>query len=245
MFDDFKTLVIATISLIIIIVALTFIIFRTPAAIQETIIIEDEINTQQELEAVVDRQQTQLTVQSFGGEKNVKTFFENDIEYALLRNPQLTGDFELMVVDPFGNYYYEQEKESRIVFDNGDTSSKYGYNEIAEVSGELLRELNTDTEYFIAYPDSLSAGIAGIPEIPDSGASNRFLQTQLAVITNVNNNITVVAKIVHRGEEQGVLPVSERTRKSLGLDKGSIGNLKIGLLDSDKGEIGVILPSQK
>jgi len=245
MLRDFKTLAITTAVLIVVIVALTFTIFRTPTTPPETIVIEDEVDTTIELRALIEGNQTQLTIQTFGGEKNVKTFFNDGTNYALTRNPAATGDRELAIIEPFGNYYYSEQNEERIPFATGKGTAKYGYEEVASISGELLRELNTDTEYFVAYPDSLSAGIAGIEQIPDSGSSNRFLGTQFAAITNINNNVTVIAEIVHRGEEQGVLNVSERTRKTLGLSNGAIGNLEIGLISKDLSEVGAILPFQK
>jgi len=243
---DFKILFASTIGLIILLLGFSYSILRTPEVEPQTIIIEDEVNTQEELGAFVEGSKTQLIIQTFGDEKNVKTFIESDGEYALSRNPGISGDLELVITDPFGNYYFtENNLGEKIVFENGNGNAKYGYQETALISGELLRNLNTDTDLFIAYPDALSAEIAGIPVVPDSGASNRFLQNQLAVITNINNNVTVIAEIVHRVEEQGVLHISERVRKSLGLQDGALGNISIGLINKSLSEVGVIVPARK
>ena len=49
-----------------------------------------------------------------------------------------------------------------------------------------------------------------------------------------------MAEIDHRGGEQGTILVSDLTRKSLGIDNGSTGQLKIELVPADNFNLGVV-----
>ena len=50
----------------------------------------------------------------------------------------------------------------------------------------------------------------------------------------------MATEIDHRGSEQGVIMVSDATRKALRLDNGSIGNLKIELVESGTVNPGIV-----
>lgn len=182
-----------------------------------------------------------FAVLSYGGEKDIKTLEQNGQEYALVRNPSIVGGLDLVSTDPFGTYYFaEDDKGERIVFGEGSPEGKHGYDEIGLVSGKLIRDRNTSTEYFVSYPESLVAQAIGLIPVPNTGASNIVLKSRYLLIKNLNSNVSVVAEIDNRGGEQGVLLVSDLVRKSLGLDNGSKSNLSVELVPAEIYQLGVV-----
>jgi hypothetical protein len=226
-------------ALAIIAIVLMFLSSGAETPIQEEVITE-ETNQEGEV-SFVGGSETDLTVISYGGARDIKTLDVSGEEYALLRNPKATGNLDLAVVDPYGNYYFaETDNGERIVFEEGTPEGKHGYEETGLVSNLLIRERNTFTEYFVAYPDSLSAQVEGLISVPDTGVANRFLKTRYLLIKNLNSNRSVIAEIDHRSNESGTLFVSEATRNALGLDNGTQGSLRIELVPAAPSTLGVV-----
>lgn len=182
-----------------------------------------------------------VTVRYYGGPSDVKTITDGGIEYALVRNPVDVGGLTLATTELGSNYYFALDAQGeRIRYEAGDTKSFHGYNEIGLVSGRLLQDRFSSTEYFIAYPDSTSARNANFAEIPDTGVANRHLSTQVAKITNKNTGRAVVATIDHRSNQAGVLLISEAVGRELQLDSGATGNLSIELIPSEQAVLGPV-----
>lgn len=206
-------------------------------------LIEDTENSSSEAKPKTN--DSRLTIKTFGGPKKIKTFIEGSSEYALEKNPEITGGLDLALVTPNNVSYYFSENEDgeRVIFEEGNEEGSFGLNEVGLVSNELLINYNTETEYFAAYPDEISAEVAKIPVVSNGGNSSRELgENNNIFIKNLNNNIAVVAKIIHRSDEEGVILVSERIRQVLDIDEGSIGRLEITLLPIEESRIGVIRP---
>jgi hypothetical protein len=177
----------------------------------------------------------------YGGPADIKTFSDGPQEFALFRNPTRTGGLELAAADLFGSYYFAIDTEGeRIVYPAGDPDGIHGYSEVGLVSGDLIRERNSVTQYFIAYPDETSARIMNFPEIPDTGTANRFLSTQFAIITNKGTGERVAAEIDHRSQQQEALLVSEAVARELGLSDGSVAALEIELVDRETTSVGPV-----
>ena len=178
---------------------------------------------------------------TYGGKEDIKTLEENGREYALLRNPPIVEGLVLAATDLYGDYYFAEDNNGeRFVFTEGSPRGKHGYNDIGLVSKRLIRERNSATEYFAAYPKSLDGQAVGLVPVTDTGSSNTFLKSRRILITNLSSNISVVSEIDHRGGEQGSLLVSDLTRKSLGIDNGSTGHLRVELVPAENFNLGIV-----
>lgn len=182
-----------------------------------------------------------VTVKYYGGPTDIKTATDGGVEYALVRNPVSTGGLTLAATEPSGSYYFALSPNGeRIRFSDGDSKGLHGYDEVGLVSGLLVRDRFTTTEYFIAYPDSTSARNANFTDVPDTGVANRYLSTQFAKITNKNTGRSVVAQIDHRSNQAGVLLVSQAVGRELQLDNGATGNLSIELVPANQTTLGPV-----
>ncbi|MDA8611257.1 hypothetical protein N9L18_00100 [Candidatus Pacebacteria bacterium] len=237
---------------VLISVILFFIFGRNRIDIPEVAPENQNTTMEQNRELLLGGTSNNFVIYSYGGERNVKTFIdgitneegdnaEEGFEYALIRNPSFVGGLELVITNPLGNYYFaEDELGNKIPFSGGSPNSRNGYEEVSAISRELLREKNTATEYFSAYPDFLSAQALGLVPVSDTGEANNLLKSRYLLITNINSNVSVVTEIDHRNEEQGTLLVSDLTRKKLGLDNGSTGNFRVELIPKEGQSLGVV-----
>lgn len=174
------------------------------------------------------------TIQYYGGPRDIKTFITDATEYALTRNPSVTNGLTLATANPFGSYYFAlDENGNRIAYVAGDPQGLHGYFERGLVTGELVREKNSVTQYFIAYPDQTSARIMELPQVEDTGIANRYLASQFALVTNETTGKQVVAEIHHRSTQQDVLLVSEAVGRELDLDNGATANISIELIPQE------------
>jgi hypothetical protein len=182
-----------------------------------------------------------ITVRYYGGPADIKTFIDKGIEYALLRNPENVGGLTFATRERDDNYYFVLDTEgNRIPYTKGDPKGMHGYTEIGLISEALVRERIPAIEYFISYPDATSARLANMQEIADTGIANRYLSSQVAVLTNKNTGKAVVAEIDHRSTQQGALLVSEAVGRELGLDNGSTGNIEVQLVPAESKTIGPV-----
>lgn len=180
------------------------------------------------------------TVRYYGGPADIKTVTERGTEYALSKNPPATGDLTLAATVGQDQYYFTTTADGeRVPYTAGDSQGTHGYDEIGLVSGMFVRERIPAVEYFIAYPDSTSARVAGFPEIDDTGIANRFLATQVAKITNKNTGRIVIAEIDHRSTGDALL-VSEAVGRELELTSGATGNLSVELVPFGSIPIGPV-----
>jgi len=182
-----------------------------------------------------------ITVVYYGGPADVKTITEGGIEYALIRNPENVGGLTLALSDVSGTYYYALDSNgNKILYAQGDSKGLHGYEEQGEVSGMLIRNRIPATEYFVAYPDETSARLANIEPVADTGIANRYLSSQVAVITNKNTGRSVVAEIDHRSEQNSVMLVSEAVGRELQLDSGATANLLVELVPRESVVLGPV-----
>jgi len=212
---------------------------KTEVIAPETSLIQE--NERQDQERTVDVVRGGITVYAYGGPSDIKTLVTNNIEYALVRNPENVGGLELAAVDSGVSYFFALDNQGeKIPFTPGSPNGLHGYNEVGLVSGTLIQERNSYTEYFIAYPDATSARLAGMEEIPNTGVANKFLETQVAKITNINTGKSVVAEIDHRSSRENAVLMSRAVLRELGLQNGSTGNLSIELFQKDALTIGPV-----
>lgn len=182
-----------------------------------------------------------ITVKYYGGPTDIKTFVDRGIEYALVRNPENTGGLTFATRDREDSYYFAlDEAGNRIEYTKGDQGGIHGYTEIGLISEKLIRERIPAIEYFIAYPDATSARLANMQEIADTGIANRYLLSQVAVLTNKNTGKSVIAEIDHRSSQQSVMLVSEAVGRELGLDNGATGNIEVLLVPAESRTIGPV-----
>lgn len=181
-----------------------------------------------------------LKIETFGGPKDIKTSIKNGVEYALFRNPENIGGLEFVLSNEMGNYYFaENLTGEKIIFEKGTAEGDYGY-EKTLVSERFIGDLNTQTEYYSAYPQKNIALKIGIQAIEDTGAGNRFLNSKYLKITNLNNNVSVITTIETRSEKEGSLLVSEATRKALKVDEGVLGSFNLEIVDKENNNLGIV-----
>jgi hypothetical protein len=205
-------------------------VFQEPAPIEEV----KEVETPTVVEGGI-------TVKYYGGSSDIKTITERGVEYALIRNPENVGDLTVVETTPDGSFYYALDSEgNKIQYPKGEAKGIHGYTEAGVVSGTLIRDRIPVTEYFIAYPDATSARLANFQEMPDTGTANRFLASQVAIITNKNTGASVIAEIDHRSSQQGTMLISEAVGRELGLSTGATANLLITLTPKESVTLGPV-----
>lgn len=182
-----------------------------------------------------------LKIQTYGGPSDIKTITQKEIEYALLRNPQNVGGLEFAISDAFGTYYFAKDiSGQKINFEKGEANGKFGFDEVSLVSGDLIKEKSSSTEYYAAYPTKNIALKSGIQPVEDTGTANRYLSTKYLKITNLNNNVSVITEIDTRNTEEGTLMISEATRNALKVDNGSTGSFSLEIVDQENNSLGVV-----
>lgn len=182
-----------------------------------------------------------LKINVYGGPKDIKTVAKNNIEYSLIRNPKNIGGLEFVSSNEFGEYYFAKDSEGQnIIFTAGDANGRFGYSDVGEVSGVLIRERIPSAEYYAAYPTSELALKSGFALVEDTGIANRFLATKYLKIKNLNNNREVVVEIDSRNPIENTLMISEAGRIALGLDNNALGSFELMLVEKENYTLGVI-----
>ncbi len=223
--------------------------FRTPEAENtenNQVVTQDfdftrEDTVQEDTETYSNFGVNRLRVVSYGGASDIKTYTERTSEYALTRNPRNTGGLTFAASNDYGEFYFAiNQDEQRIIFNEGTSEGKFGYEDVGEVSGTLIRERIPSAEYYAAYPISELALKAGFQQIPDTGAANNFLKDKYLKITNINNNRQVVVEIDTRNHIEDSLMISEATRKALLVDNGILGSFNLQIVDKEENTLGVV-----
>lgn len=182
-----------------------------------------------------------LKVTTYGGEDDIRTSTQGSNEYALIRNPRDVGGLEFSASNSYGDFYFAEDANGeKILFPAGSPDGKFGYNDIGEASGELIREKISDTEFYAAYPIKSLAQKAGFQPVGDEGSSSRFLGTKYLKITNLNNNREVIVEIDARNSIEDTLLVSEATRKALLIDNGAFGSFSLEIIPQENNTLGVV-----
>lgn len=182
-----------------------------------------------------------LKVQTYGGPSDIKTIEQKGVEYALLRNPINTGGLEFALSTEFGTYYFAKDTNNqKISFEKGSPSGFFGYDEVGLVSGDLIKEKFSSTEYYAAYPTKDIALKSGIQAIDDTGTANKYLGSKYLKITNLNNNVSVITEIDTRNEQEGTLMISEATKNALRVDNGSTGSFSLEIVEKENNSLGVV-----
>jgi hypothetical protein len=182
-----------------------------------------------------------LKVTIYGGEGDIRTSIQGGNEYALIRNPKDIGGLEFSTSNSYGDFYFAIDGDgNKILFPEGSPDGKFGYNDVGEASGELIREKIPDTEYYAAYPTNSLAQKSGFQAIGDEGSSSRFLGTKYLKITNLNNNRQVIVEIDSRNTLEDTLLVSEATRRALMIDNGALGSFSLEIISPENNTLGVV-----
>lgn len=182
-----------------------------------------------------------LKINVYGGPSDIKTILKGQSEYSLIRNPKNIGGLEFVSSNEFGEYYFAKDSDGQnIIFKEGDANGRFGYSDVGEVSGVLVRERIPSAEYYAAYPTSELALKSGFALVEDTGIANRFLATKYLKIKNLNNNREVVVEIDSRNPVEDTLMISEATRVALGLDNNSLGSFELMLVEKENYALGVI-----
>lgn len=234
-------IIVAIASIIGGIAAITYVLWpeKEPETEEEVVLLEEPTTQSPERTSEVAR--GGITTYVYGGLSDIKTHLSGNTEFALIRNPSNIGGLELAIIDEGMPYFFALDSNgNKIPFSEGSPAGLHGYREEGLVSGVLIQERITDTEYFIAYPDATSARLASMEEIPDTGIANQFLATQVAKITNINTGRSVVAEIDHRSSRENAVLMSRAVLRELGLQNGSTGNLTIELFPKESLSIGPV-----
>lgn len=182
-----------------------------------------------------------LKVTTYGGEGDIRTSTQGSNEYALIRNPKDVGGLEFSASNAYGDFYFAKDADGeKIIFPAGNPDGKFGYTDVGEASGELIREKISDTEYYAAYPISSLAQKSGFQAVGDEGSSSRFLGTKYLRITNLNNNRQVIVEIDARNSIEDTLLISEATRRALLIDNGSLGSFSLEIIPQENNTLGVV-----
>ncbi len=200
---------------------------------------EDEIR--EDVESFGSLGLSKLKVITYGGYTDIKTYTQNSKEYALIRNPKITGDLELISSDTFGDYYLAEDNNGdKILYTEGASDGKFGYTDRGEVSDELIREKIPSAEYYAAYPISELAAKSGFKIFGNEGSVNNYLNTKYLKITNANNNRQVIVEIDARNYIEDTILISEATRKALLVDNGVLGSFDLEIVDKENNTLGVV-----
>lgn len=182
-----------------------------------------------------------LKVVTYGGASDIKTFTQGSSEYALIRNPKNTGDLTLSASSEMGEYYFAEDEEGeKIIYREGDSAGKFGYDDVGEVSQQLIRERISSAEYYAAYPISELALKSRFQVFGDEGSVDRYLSTKYLKISNLNNNRQVIVEIDSRNRLEDTLLISEATRKALLVDNNILGSFNLEIVDKENNTLGVV-----
>lgn len=184
---------------------------------------------------------SKLKVTTYGGPADIKTLVQNNSEYALTKNPQSTGGLTFALSNEMGEFYFAQdENSSKILYPEGTSEGKFGYEDVGLVSGILTRERIPSAEYYAAYPSEDLSSQMGFEAYRDDGSTNRFLNSKYLKITNLNNNRQVIVQIDTRHDVEGSLLISEATRKALLVDNGIMGSFSLEVVEKENNTLGVV-----
>jgi hypothetical protein len=184
---------------------------------------------------------SKLKVVTYGGVSDIKTALINNKEYALIRNPKNTIDFEFYKSDSMGEYYFAEFADgSRLEFTEGTPEGKFGYLDFGEVSKINISERNSSTEYYASYPSQELAKKYGFVAIRDDAVTNNFLSSRYLKITNLNNNRSVITEIDSRNSIEDTLYISEATRRGLMIDNNALGSFSLEIVDKENNTLGVV-----
>jgi len=184
---------------------------------------------------------TKLKIVTYGGVSDIKTALSGQREFALIRNPRNTGDLEFHKSDSFGEYYFaENINGEKIEYTEGTPEGIFGIGDKGEVSGILISDRNTSTEYYASYPIQELAKKYGFIAVRDDPITNSFLKNKYLKIKNLNNNRQVVVEIDSRNPIEDTLYVSEATRKALMIDENALGSFSLEIVDKENNKLGVV-----
>lgn len=182
-----------------------------------------------------------LKINVYGGPSDIKTIQKGQSEYSLIRNPKNIGGLEFVSSNEFGEYYLAKDLDGQsIIFTEGDSNGRFGYGDVGEVSGVLVRERIPSAEYYASYPTSELALKSGFAVVEDTGVANRFLATKYLKIKNLTSNKEVVVEIDSRNPIEDTLMISEATRIALGVDNNSLGSFELVLVEKNNYTLGAV-----